>query len=85
MKGCTLAGWHIARATRLLVDTSARVQSEPSAIGKGDNRPGCHLRKCVKIKLCFHRGLHSADIARVNSGVAINLFAFYVVCIALGA
>ena len=73
------------RATKLLVGTSAGVQSDTSAIGNGDNRRRCHLRKCVKLKLCFHRRLHSADAARANSGVAINLFAFYVVCIALGA
>ena len=77
MKVRILAGWHIVRATKLLVGTSARVQSETSAIGNGDNRHRCHLRKCVKLKLCFHRRLHSADAARANSEVAINLFAFY--------
>ena len=84
-KGCILAGWHIVRAKKLLVGTSARVQSETSAIGNGDNRTRCHLRKCVKLKLCFHRRLHSADASRADTGVAINLFALYVVCIALGA
>ena len=73
------------RAIKLLVATSARVQSETSAIGNGDNRRRCHLRKCVKLGLCFHCRLHAADAVRANSGVAINLFAFYVVCIALGA
>ena len=63
------------RATKLLVGTSAGVQSDTSAIGNGDNRPRYQLRKCVKLKLCFHRRLHSADAARANSGVAINLFA----------
>ena len=84
MKGRILAGWHIVRATKLLVGTSARVQSKTSAIENGDNRPRSHLRKRVKLKLCFHRRLHSADAASANSGVAINSFAFYVVCIALG-
>ena len=80
MKGCILAGWHIVRATKLLAGTFARVRSEASAIRNGDNRPKCHLRQ-----LCFHRRLHSADAARANFGAAINLFAFYVVCIALEA
>ena len=55
------------RAIKLLVGTSARVQSETSAIGNGDNRPRCHLRKCVKLELCFHRRLDSADAVRANS------------------
>ena len=73
------------RATKLLVGISARVQSETSANGNGNNWPRSHLRGRVKLMLCFHRRLHSADATRAKLGVAINSFAFYVVCIALRA
>ena len=51
MKGRILAVWHIVRATKLLIGTSARVQSETSAIGNGDNRPRCHSRPSLTYNL----------------------------------